>query len=84
MTFNFGLETVLEEIDETRNSIAVESKVRPATVHDLFNGSTKRIELPTIQRILDAINEIARKKGITKTYTLNDIIGYTYEKDAQQ
>jgi predicted transcriptional regulator len=74
---------ILEDIELTRNALAVEAKVRPATIHDLYNGDTKRIELPTIQRILDAINQEARNKGKSKTYTLDDLIKYSYEKDGQ-
>ncbi len=83
-SFEFKLEKVLEEVELTRNALAVEAKVRPATIHDIYNGDSKRIELPTIQRILDTINDEARKKGKTKTYSLDDIIKYKYEKDGAQ
>lgn len=81
--FTFKFDKVLEEINSTRNSISVESKVRPATIQDLYTGDTKRIELATIGKVLDAINEKARSYGIEKTYTLNDIISYEYSKDAE-
>ena len=83
MTFDYNLNTVLEEIGETRNTIAVESKIRPATVYDMCEGKTKRIELSTLESILQAINKIARSKGIEKTYTLDDLLLYKYEKDAE-
>jgi len=83
MGFNFKLVHILEELNQTKNSIAVESKVRPATIHDLVEGNTKRIELPTIERVLDTLNNIAKEKKLTKTYTLDDLIEYTNEKDGQ-
>jgi predicted transcriptional regulator len=83
MSFNFKLEQILEELGQTKNSIAVESKVRPATIHDLVEGNTKRIELPTIQKVLDTLNSIAKEKKINKTYTLDDIVEYTFKKGNQ-
>ncbi|PGS55108.1 XRE family transcriptional regulator [Bacillus sp. AFS041924] len=79
MRFNFKLAGILEDLEQTKNSIAVESKVRPATIHDLVEGNTKRIELPTIERVLDTINKVAKEKGKNKTYTLDDLIEYTKE-----
>lgn len=85
MAFKFGLSEIIKEIGEeniTRNKIAVEAKVRPATIYDMAEGKTKRIELTTLENILYVINEIASEKGIDKTYTLDDIFKYT-KKDAE-
>ncbi|PEL06733.1 XRE family transcriptional regulator [Bacillus sp. AFS017336] len=79
MGFNFKLAGILKDLEQTKNSIAVESKVRPATIHDLVEGNTKRIELPTIERVLDTINKVAKDAGKNKTYTLDDLIEYTKE-----
>jgi DNA-binding Xre family transcriptional regulator len=81
MTFNFGLEEILSELKITRNKLAVEAKVRPVTVNDLFDGKSKRIELPTIQKILDSLNQFAEIKGLDKTYTIDDIIKYEYKEN---
>lgn len=80
MPIKHNLAKVLEELDTTRNKIAVESKTRPATLLDMNEGKTKRLELETVERILNVINDIAAEKGIDKVYTLNDL--FTYEKDA--
>jgi predicted transcriptional regulator len=78
MAYTFLLEKVLEEIDQTRNAVAVEAKVRPATLQDLYYGNTKRIELESFERILNTINKFAAEKGIEKTYTIDDIIKYNF------
>lgn len=83
MAIKFGLNEVLEQIGETKNKIAVEAKVRPATIYDMAEGKTKRIELATIESVLDVINEIAGKvEGLEKTYTIDDIFKYT-KKDSE-
>ncbi|MFE3973261.1 MULTISPECIES: XRE family transcriptional regulator [unclassified Peribacillus] len=83
MAIRFGLNEILGEIKETRNKIAVEAKVRPATIYDMAEGKTKRIELSTIESILDVINELARNvEGLNKTYTIDDIFKYS-KKDAE-
>lgn len=86
MPFKFGLNEIMKEIGEeniTRNKIAVEAKVRPATIYDMADGKTKRIELSTVENILDVINKIASEvEGLNKTYTLDDIFKYT-KKDAE-
>jgi hypothetical protein len=78
LSYTYLLEGVLNEIEQTRNAVAVEAKVRPATLHDLYYGNTKRIELESFGRILDAINKFAVEKGIDKRYTIDDIIRYEF------
>lgn len=84
MAFLFELEEVLKEVDLTRNALAVEAKIRPATVADLYNGKSKRLELPTISSILDVLNKRSTELGLNKTYTIDSLIRYTYDKDAPQ
>ncbi|USK33073.1 XRE family transcriptional regulator [Bacillus sp. F19] len=79
MPYKFFLKEVLEEIDQSRNSIAVEAKVRPASLYDIYHGKMKRIELESFGRILDTINMFAEKKGIDKRYTIESIVRYEYE-----
>lgn len=78
-TYKFFLKEVLEEIGESRNAVAVEAKVRPATLHDIYNNNMKRIELESFGRILDTINMFAEKKGLDKRYTIDSIVRYEYE-----
>jgi DNA-binding Xre family transcriptional regulator len=72
--FRFTLKETLKDIDEnlTRNKLAVEAKVRPATIADIVNGESKRIELDTLKRILDVLN----KMSDTREITIEDVIVY--------
>lgn len=83
MSFKYELSSVLEELGQTRNWLAVESKVRPGTIYDLHDGKTKRIELETMERILYVLNSYAKQKGIEVTYTLDSLISYTDEETAK-
>ncbi|MCY8273270.1 helix-turn-helix domain-containing protein [Bacillus sonorensis] len=77
MGFRFNLNNILDELGITKNKLAVEAKVRPATIGDLCEGETKRLELETIEKILNVLNDISP----TKTYTIDDII--LYKSDIQ-
>lgn len=60
----------------TRNAIAVQAKIRPATLHDMYNGKVKSIPFETLGAILDAMNEI----DDTRSYDICDIFEYTHDK----
>ncbi|ADM72288.1 hypothetical protein GMA19_04529 [Paenibacillus polymyxa E681] len=77
--YHFKLGDILEELDISRNKLAVEAKIRPATVIDMVNGKTKRLELETLVHILDALNRIAHQRRFSRTITLADIIEYIPE-----
>ncbi|MCP3808034.1 helix-turn-helix transcriptional regulator [Paenibacillus sp. Lou8.1] len=77
--YHFKLGDILEELDISRNKLAVEAKIRPATVIDMVNGKTKRLELETLVHILDALNRIAYQRRFSRTITLADIIEYISE-----
>ncbi|KJD45512.1 MAG: helix-turn-helix domain-containing protein [Bacillota bacterium] len=79
--YHFKLGDILEELDITRNRLAVEAKIRPATVIDMVNGKTKRLELETLVHILDALNKFARQRRFTRTITLADIVEYIPEDE---
>ncbi|MNN33864.1 hypothetical protein D3C81_1476390 [compost metagenome] len=72
----FKLADTISELGTSRNKIAVESKTRPATILDLAAGDTKTIKLETVVNILDALNDIAREKGIDRVIGIGDIIEY--------
>ncbi|EHS55176.1 helix-turn-helix domain-containing protein [Paenibacillus sp. Aloe-11] len=74
--YHFKLGDILEELDISRNKLAVEAKIRPATIIDMVNGKTKRLELETLVHILDALNRFARQRRFTRTITLADIVEY--------
>lgn len=70
------LQKTLDELGITRNKLAVEAKIRPATLHSLVKGDTTLIRFDTLCEILDTINNIADKKGIDKEYGIDDVIKY--------
>lgn len=72
------LQDTLDELGITRNKLAVESKVRPATLHSLVKGHTTLIKFDTLNILLNTLNDIAIGKGINKVYTITDIIDYEY------
>jgi predicted transcriptional regulator len=74
-SIQFNLKETLDQLNITRNKLAVESKTRPATILDLVSGDTKRLELSTVVAILDTLNEIAKEKGY-REITFHDILEY--------
>jgi DNA-binding Xre family transcriptional regulator len=81
--FYFNLENVLDELDITKNYLSREAKIRPATILDLASGETKRIELPTFEKILNTLNQRAIEIGIEKTYTIDDLIKYEHKEESE-
>ncbi|MEG9297040.1 helix-turn-helix transcriptional regulator [Mangrovibacillus sp. Mu-81] len=79
MTLEFKLGEILEELGISKNALAVEGKIRPATVAKYEKGDMGRIEIETLVGILDTLNRLASEKGIDKTYSLEDLIEYKYE-----
>lgn len=79
MTLEFKLGVILEELGISKNALAVEGKIRPATVAKYEKGDMGRIEIETLVGILDTLNRIASEKGNDKTYSLEDLIEYKYE-----
>lgn len=70
------LNETLEDSSLTRNAVAVEGKIRPATISELCNGKSKAISFDTLVRIVDALNTLSGDK-----HTINDVIEITYAED---
>lgn len=68
-------ETIAEIKDMTNNKLAVETKIRPATIGDIVNGRSKSISIKTITAILDFLNRVGDRE-----YGIEDIV--KYKKDA--
>jgi DNA-binding Xre family transcriptional regulator len=79
MGIEFKLGGILEELKLSKNALAVEGKIRPATVAKYETGDMGRIEIDTLVSILDTLNRMATEKGVDKTYSLEDLIEYKYE-----
>jgi DNA-binding Xre family transcriptional regulator len=79
MTIHFNLAKVLDELVITKNALAVEAKIRPATVASFVNGEVSRIEIPTLISMLDALNRFAIEKGTERRYNIEDLITYEFK-----
>ena len=77
--FVSNLNDTLFDLGITRNALAVEAKVRPLTVNELASGKAKQINFVTLGKILNALNQIAKDKGINNVYTIDDILSYEHE-----
>ena len=72
------LDKTLQDAGITRNAIAVEGKIRPATISELCNSKSKAISFETLKRIVNALNTLD-KDG--KQYGIDDVMIVEYEKD---
>lgn len=61
----------------TRNAIAVQAKIRPATLHDIVKGNSKSITFTTLSAILNAMNEL----DDTRSYDISDVFVYESNND---
>lgn len=53
----------------SRNAIAVEGKIRPATLSELVNGKSKAVSFETLTRIIRAMDTLTGER-----HTIEDII----------
>lgn len=75
MTIKFTFNETLENNPTlNRNKIAVEGKIRPATLHDLAKGKAHSITFDVLTNILDTMNNLDNSRD----YDINDI--FIYEK----
>ncbi|MDW0112188.1 helix-turn-helix transcriptional regulator [Sporosarcina saromensis] len=77
-TVNVTLDKTLKEADISRNAIAVEGKIRPATISELCNGKSKSISFETLERIVDALNRL----DSSRLHKIEDVITIQYDKKA--
>lgn len=72
----FTLHKILDELDISPTKLSVESKVRYPTIKGMLDNESKRITVSNLSSILNALNMIAREKGIKRKITISDIIEY--------
>lgn len=75
MPIKYTLGDTLRELEMSNNKLAVESKIRPATIGDITSGLSKSLSIRTITAILDELNRVGNRD-----YGIEDII--KYEKNA--
>ena len=82
----FNLKDTLDNFPNgpiSRNKLSVESKIRAATISQLYNGDAKAIQFDTLVSILNALNRLSLEEGDGRRYTIENIITYeAIEKDA--
>lgn len=72
----FTLKETLDRLEITPNQLAVEAKIRPASIYDMYKNKSTRIHLTTLARVIDALNSILVEKGIKEEIVIEDIITY--------
>lgn len=72
LNFKTTLGETLDKLNKTRNALAVQSRIRPATINSIVDGSVKSISFETLEAILDALNEF----DSTKEFTIDDVVQY--------
>lgn len=81
LNFESTLGNTLQKIGKTRNALAVEAKVRPATINAIVDGSAKQIVFETLEAILEALHRL----DPSQQFTIEDIVkfnaSYSPEKD---
>jgi DNA-binding Xre family transcriptional regulator len=78
--FISNLGKTLKELDDTtRNALAVEAKIRPATINELAKGEAKQINFKTLSAIIETLNRMSKEKEIAKKYNVNDVFEYQNE-----
>lgn len=78
-TVRITLNETLEAIDVKRNAVAVEGKIRPATVSELCSGKSKAISFETLEKIVNALNSLDQDG---KQHGIEDVLTIEYkEKD---
>lgn len=54
----YNLEKTLDELNISRNKLAVEGKIRPGTLYAITNGTSKSVTLETAHKIINTIYEL--------------------------
>lgn len=76
MNIRITLDETLEAAGISRNKIAVEGKIRPATISDLCNGKSKSITFETLTKIVTTLNELTGKQ-----YEVTDVVTIEYNSN---
>ncbi|KAF6630489.1 helix-turn-helix transcriptional regulator [Paenibacillus sp. EKM208P] len=75
---NLKLDKAVHMLGLSMNKLSVASGVRPHTVGDLVRNDSQRIDLDTLDKILNALNSIAEDRGLDIRFGVEDIIEYEY------
>nr|WP_259549366.1 helix-turn-helix transcriptional regulator [Heyndrickxia oleronia] len=81
LSFENTLSETLKELGITRNALAVEAKVRPATINEIESGEAKQVNFETLESIIEALNRIAEEKGLNVTYNVENVFQHKESAD---
>ncbi|MNJ03492.1 hypothetical protein D3C73_1638220 [compost metagenome] len=70
----------MNRLGVTNKKLSETSKVRPNTITELNKGSVKRIDVETMDKLLNALNDIATERELGIRFTISDILSYEYQK----
>jgi len=66
----------IEDIGTTRNALSVQSRVRSNTIINIVNDEVSYITFDALTKILEALDVIAKEKGINRTFDVSDVFVY--------
>jgi predicted transcriptional regulator len=72
----FTLQQVLDELHITGSRIASISNIRSNTIYEMVNNTTKSVNMKTLAKLIDTLNEVSRDRGINKRIEISDILRY--------
>jgi predicted transcriptional regulator len=72
----FVLNLSIDKIGISARQLAKEAGVRHSTVYDILNNKSDRPPRSTLEKILDALNKLAKEKEIDYEFDINDIYKY--------
>lgn len=72
----FTLSRTLEQLGISAYRLSVVSRVRNNTIYNMIENKTQRIHIQTLTDIINALNAIAKEKGIQKRFDINDVLEY--------
>lgn len=64
------LEETIKNAKLSRNKIAVEGKIRPATISELCTGKSKAISFETLEKIVKALDTL----DPSRKHTIEDVL----------
>ncbi|WP_366292884.1 helix-turn-helix domain-containing protein [Paenibacillus sp. AN1007] len=74
MSIKIVLGHTLDAANITKNALAREAKVRPNLIYDLCEGKTKRLDLDTLNNIINTLRPMTGND-----YSLTDVLVYESE-----
>ncbi|WP_029518082.1 helix-turn-helix domain-containing protein [Paenibacillus polymyxa] len=72
------LDKAVNMLGLSMNRLSIASGVRPHTVGDLVRNDSQRVDLDSLDKILNALNSIAEDRGLDIKFGVADIIEYEY------